>query len=68
MPKKKAPLTKRQRSRIGQENVSAWLPWQYKARLRVLQSKRKGNIQELIAEARNDLFAKHHVAEIHDDD
>jgi thiamine monophosphate synthase len=57
-----APLT-RQPSRAGQINISAWLNADFKTGLRLVQA-RKGassTLQDLMAEALNDLFTKYNV-------
>ena len=55
----------RQPSRAGQVNISSWLNANFKSSLRLVQA-RKGNatIQELMAEALNDLFSKYDVPTI----
>jgi len=45
--------------RAGLVNVSAWLPPQFKQNLLMLKALGKGDVQDLVAEALNDLFAKH---------
>jgi hypothetical protein len=49
-------------SRQGQFNLSSWQPLAFKSSLRLVQA-RKGNatIQDLMAEALNDLFIKYDV-------
>jgi antitoxin-like ribbon-helix-helix protein len=58
-------LAPRQPNRAGQVNISAWLDANYKSSLRLVQA-RKGNatLQDLMAEALNDLFAKYDVPTI----
>jgi hypothetical protein len=50
-------------SREGKINVSAYFPPEVKASLRLVQAKRGGQIQDLLAEALNLLFAKYRVPE-----
>lgn len=45
--------------RVGLVNVSAWLSPQFKQNLLMLKALGKGDVQDLVAEALNDLFAKH---------
>jgi Antitoxin-like ribbon-helix-helix len=62
-----APLnTQRQPSRKGQINISAWLDGNYKTSLRLVQARKGGNatLQDLLAEALNDLFIKYDVPTI----
>lgn len=55
----------KQPSRRGMVNISAWLPPDFKSSLRLVQA-RKGDpdLQDLIAEALNDLFTKYDVPTI----
>jgi len=48
-------------SREGKTPITAYLSPEFKSSLRLIQAKRGGTVQDLIAEALNDLFAKHHV-------
>ena len=50
-------------SREGKENIAAWLPTGYKKSIRLVQAQRPGDpsLQELMAEAFNDLFIKYNV-------
>jgi hypothetical protein len=48
-------------SREGKTPITAYLSHDFKSSLRLIQAKRGGSVQELIAEALNDLFAKHNV-------
>lgn len=59
----------RQPSRLGQVNVSAWLDADFKSSLRLVQARKGSNatLQELLAEALNDLFAKYDVPSIRAD-
>ena len=48
-------------SREGKTNITAYLSPDYKASLRLIQAKNGHSLQDLLAEALNDLFAKHDV-------
>jgi hypothetical protein len=50
-------------SRQGKVNVSAYFPREVKSSLRLVQAKRGGKVQDLLAEALNLLFAKYNVPE-----
>ena len=50
-------------SRAGKVNISAYFPPEVKASLRLVQAKRGGKVQDLLAEALNLLFAKYNVPE-----
>ena len=50
--------------REGKSNVTGYFPPAVKRQLRLLAVERDTTIQALLAEALNDLFAKHHLAEI----
>ena len=50
-------------SRIGKVNISAYFPPEVKSSLRLVQAKRGGKIQDLLAEALNMLFTKYGVPE-----
>jgi multidrug efflux pump subunit AcrA (membrane-fusion protein) len=52
-----------QPSRMGKVNVTGYFPPEVKASLRLVQAKRGGTIQDILAEALNDLFAKYRVPE-----
>lgn len=55
------------KSREGKTNVSAWLNPEYKASLRKIQAKdTTRKLDDLIAEALNDLFIKHKVPTVRD--
>ena len=56
-------------SRAGQFNLSSWQPMAFKSSLRLVQARKGGNatIQDLMAEALNDLFAKYDVPTINKD-
>ena len=58
----------RPQSRVGQFNLSSWQPMAFKSSLRLVQA-RRGNvtIQELMAEALNDLFTKYDVPTVNQD-
>ena len=51
-------------SREGKTNVTGYFPLAVKKQLRILAADRDTTIQELLAEALNDLFAKHGRPEI----
>ncbi len=57
-----APVV-RASSRVGQVNISAWLDPNFKSGLRLVQAGKgpKCELQDLIAEALNDLFTKYDV-------
>jgi hypothetical protein len=59
----RAPQPAPQASRIGKTNVTGYFPPEVKASLRLVQAKRGGTIQDILAEALNDIFAKYHVPE-----
>lgn len=50
-------------SRAGKENIAAWLPSDFKRSIRLVQAKKPGDpsLQDLMAEAFNDLFIKYNV-------
>jgi hypothetical protein len=50
--------------RDGKSNVTGYFPPEVKKQLRILAAERSTTIQELLAEALNDLFAKHGKPEI----
>lgn len=58
--------TARAPSRKGQVNISAWLDANYKSSLRLVQARKGGSatLQDLLAEALNDLFTKYDVPTI----
>ncbi|MGP0076209.1 MAG: ribbon-helix-helix domain-containing protein [Bryobacteraceae bacterium] len=58
--------TRRQPSREGQVNISSWLHGDFKSSLRLVQARRGGRatLQDLMAEALNDLFTKYDVPTI----
>lgn len=51
-------------SREGKTNITAYLSPDYKASLRLIQARTNTSLQDLLAEALNDLFAKHDVPTI----
>lgn len=61
--------TPRAPSRQGKENVSAWLNPDFKKSLRLAQIRKSGKvyIDDLIAEALNDLFLKYDVPTVQHD-
>ena len=50
-------------SRVGKVNISAYFPPEVKSSLRLVQAKRGGKVQDLLAEALNMLFTKYGVPE-----
>ena len=55
-------------SREGKLHISAWLSPDYKVSLRAIQMKfPQKQLQDLFAEALNDLFAKHNVATVREE-
>lgn len=63
MAEAREPLSVPAASRQGKINVSAYFPPEVKASLRLVQAKRGGKVQDLLAEALNLLFAKYNVPE-----
>ncbi len=55
------PTSYKAPSREGKTNITAYLSPDYKASLRLIQSKRNRSLQSLMAEALNDLFTKYDV-------
>src|SRR4051812_3666120 len=53
----------RQPSRTGKINVTGYFPPEVKASLRLVQARHGGTLQDILAEALNDLFAKYGVPE-----
>ena len=51
-------------SRVGKGNVTGYYPPAVKKQLRFMAAERDTNIQDLVAEALNDLFAKYGKPEI----
>jgi len=54
----------RQANRVGRVNIAAWLHPDFKRSLRLVQARRGGNIQEILEEALNDVFAKYDVPQV----
>lgn len=56
------PLSKAS-TREGKKNIAAWLPNDFKKSIRLVQAKLPGDpsLEELMAEAFNDLFIKYNV-------
>ena len=50
--------------RDGKSNVTGYFPLEVKKQLRILAAEHSTTIQDLLAEALNDLFAKHGKPEI----
>ena len=61
--------TLKPQSRAGQVNISAWLHVDFKSSLRLVQARKGRNaaLQDLMAEALNDLFTKYDVPTIRQD-
>ena len=61
--------TDRPPSRVGQVNISAWLNRDFKKSLRLVQARKveKASLQDLLAEALNDLFSKYDVPTVNQD-
>lgn len=53
-------------SRTGKKNIAAWLPSEFKKSIRLVQAKLPGDpsLEDLMAEAFNDLFIKYNVPTI----
>ncbi len=66
---RKPDAAPRQPTRVGQVNISAWLDPHFKSALRLVQARKgpESTIQELIAEALNDLFVKYDVPTVRQD-
>ena len=62
-PMSTATRTGKPPSRAEQANISAWLHKDFKKSIRLVQAKRPDNssLQDLMAEAFNDLFSKYNV-------
>jgi hypothetical protein len=56
----------RQANRVGKINIAAWLHPDFKASIRLVQARRGGGIQDIMAEALNDLFAKYDAPQVVD--
>ena len=65
-PANPTPSTARQPGRAGQVNISAWMDANFKASLRLVQARKGGSasLQDIMAEALNDLFIKYDVPTI----
>lgn len=61
-----SPAT-RPASREGKVNISAWLNPDFKRSLRMVQAVTDKKLEVLMAEALNELFAKHNVPQIRED-
>ena len=66
---KPSSTSPRQASREGHINISAWMSPHYKTSLRLVQAAKgpSSTLQDLLAEALNDLFAKYNVPTIRED-
>ncbi len=62
-------MPKRPPGRAGQVNISAWMDPNFKSGLRLVQARKgpKCELQHLLAEALNDLFAKYDVPTVRQD-
>jgi hypothetical protein len=58
------PAPTRQTNRQDKVNIAAWMHPDFKRSLRLVQARRGGNIQDLLGEALNDLFAKYDVPQV----
>ncbi|MFL5287077.1 MAG: ribbon-helix-helix domain-containing protein [Rhodopila sp.] len=58
------PTLTRQANRQDKVNIAAWMHPDFKRSLRLVQARRGGNIQDLLGEALNDLFAKYDVPQV----
>jgi hypothetical protein len=63
------PKVVRQPGRASQVNISAWMDANFKASLRLVQARKGGSasLQDLMAEALNDLFTKYDVPTVRQD-
>ena len=59
----------RQPGRAGQVNISAWLHKDFKKSIRLVQAKKteRATLQDLMAEAFNDLFSKYNVPAVNEE-
>ena len=66
MPAQAPVRVSQPQSRAGQVNISAWLHADFKSSLRLVQARkgRNATLQDLMAEALNDLFTKYDVPTI----
>ena len=60
--------TTRPPSRVGKVAITAWLPPQFMSSFRLIQAQENRPIQELAAEAFNELFRKYNVPTVSADD
>lgn len=60
----KAPAPGRQSNRADLVNVSAWLHPQFKQNLLMLKALGHGDVQTLVADALNELFARHNLPQV----
>ena len=60
--------TTRPPSRVGKVAITAWLPPQFMSSFRLIQAQENRPIQELAAEAFNELFRKYNVPTVSTDD
>lgn len=58
------PPTGRQSNRAELVNVSAWLHPQFKQNLLMLKALGHGDVQTLMADALNELFARHNLPQV----
>ena len=58
------PASTRQANRQDKINIAAWLHPDFKRSLRLVQARNGANIQQLLEEALNDLFAKYDVPQV----
>jgi hypothetical protein len=61
LPNAETPRSYKAPSREGKLPITGYLSPDYKASLRLIQAKRGGTTQALLAEALNDLFTKYDV-------
>jgi hypothetical protein len=63
------PEAARQPGRAEQANISAWLHKDFKKSIRLIQAKKteKATLQDLMAEAFNDLFSKYNVPTVNEE-
>lgn len=62
-----SPAGKTPNQRNGRVNITAYLPPDYKSSLRLIQARTGMQMQDIIAEALNDVFAKYDVPVIRGD-
>lgn len=51
----------KQANRVSKTNITGYFPHEVKASMRLVQAKTGDNMQDLLGEALNDLFAKYNV-------